>query len=172
MSTMINFLHIAATVVWIGGMIFMEAVLYPSLRVLEAEHGGKVQAVVAKRFSILAWSCLAILIVTGLLRTPSEWLLNTSFTEGTLLLIKHLLIIVAIINGIVITLVYAPRLISNTPKPGEKPAPVFINSQKQIERLAMIWLFLQSSRWPGWLKFSCVDQICKPRWLNRSLQVF
>jgi|SRR3990172_691994 len=136
-SNLIHFLHLLATVVWIGGIIFMEVVFYPSLAAIDPQQGGKALAVAAKRFTIIAWSCIIILIITGLLKTPSGWLFDTSTTIGTLLLVKYLLIVAAIVVGVVITFVVAPKLISGSPKPGEKPSPEFLKSQKQVKRLAM-----------------------------------
>lgn len=142
LSNIIDFLHLLAAAIWIGGMFFMEAVFYPSVAAIDPQQGGKALAVAAKRFTIIAWSCIAILIVTGIFKTPSGWLFTTSFQAGTVLLIKHLLIVMAIINGAVITFVVAPKMVSAQPKPGEKPTPKFIKSQKQIKGIAATNLIL------------------------------
>jgi putative copper resistance protein D len=135
-STIIHFLHLLATVVWIGGMIFLEAVFYPSLGAIDPQQAGKALSVVAKRFTIVAWSCIVILIITGLLKTPSGWLFDTSSTIGIILLVKHLLIVAVIIVSIIITFVVAPKLISAFPKPGESPTPAFLKSQQRIKVLS------------------------------------
>lgn len=135
-STIIQFLHLLATVVWIGGMIFLEAVFYPSLRAIDPQQAGKAMSVAAKRFSIIAWSCILILIITGLLKTPSGWLLDTSSAIGARLFAKHLLIIVSVIIGLVITIGVAPKLISGSPKPGEPPSPEFLKNQQRVKMLS------------------------------------
>lgn len=68
-------------------------------------------------------------MVTGLLKTPSGWLFDTSSDIGTRLLAKHLLIIVSVIIGLVI----APKLISGSPKAGEPPSPEFLKNQQRVK---------------------------------------
>jgi hypothetical protein len=49
---------------------------------------------------------------------------------------KHLLIIVSVIIGLVITLGVAPKLISGSPKPGEPPSPEFLKNQQRVKMLS------------------------------------
>lgn len=135
-STIIHFLHLLATVVWIGGMIFMEAVFFPSLGAIDPQQAGKALSVAAKRFTMIAWSCILILIITGLLKTPSGWLFDTSSAIGIRLFAKHLLVIVSVIIGLVITFVVAPKLISGSPKAGEPPSSEFLKNQKRVKVLS------------------------------------
>ncbi|HLE33968.1 MAG TPA: hypothetical protein VJB38_15295 [Bacteroidota bacterium] len=59
-------MHAVSAVVWIGGLIFMNAVLHPIL-----QHQGlitsQVSMAVSRRFLPFVWFCLWSMVVTGLL---------------------------------------------------------------------------------------------------------
>jgi uncharacterized membrane protein len=138
----INFFHLFATVVWIGGMFYMDLILMPSIAKIDPGERGKLMGMIAKRFTITAWSAIIILIISGILKTPSDMYFDTSDEYGIYLFIKHVLIIGAIIVGLVITFVYVPGLKANTPKPGEKPSAEFTAYSKKIEKLSKTNLVL------------------------------
>lgn len=132
----INFFHLLATSIWIGGMVYIHFVLLPAVSKIDQGEGGKLQGIIAKRFSIIAWSALLILLITGYLKTPSEMLFNTTTHFGIILTIKHILILCVIVVGIMIGAVVVPGLRKHMPKPGEKPLPEFFSFKKKLEILA------------------------------------
>ncbi len=132
----INLFHLLATSIWIGGMVYIHFVLLPAVSKIDQGEGGKLQGILAKRFSIIAWSALLTLLITGYLKTPSEMLFNTSTQFGIILTIKHVLIIGVIIVGIMIGAVVVPGLRKYMPKPAEKPTPEFFSFKKKLEVLA------------------------------------
>lgn len=132
----VNFLHLLATAVWIGGMIFMHFVFFPSLSAVEPQHGARVQEGVAKRFTIAAWSSVIILLVTGYMKTPDGMLLDTTSDLGLILTAKHILILGMIAVGLIITLVAVPKLKASAPKPGEGPSANFAVYQKRLSMLS------------------------------------
>jgi uncharacterized membrane protein len=134
----INFFHLLATVVWIGGMFYMDLILMPSIAKIDPGESGKLMGMIAKKFTITAWSAIIILIITGILKTPGDMYFDTSIDWGIFLFVKHVLIIAAIIVGLVITLVYVRGLKANAPKPGEKPSVKFETFSKKIEKLSKI----------------------------------
>lgn len=138
----INFFHLLGTVVWIGGMFYMDLILIPSLAKIDPGESGKLMGMIAKKFTITAWSAIIILIITGILKTPSDMYFDTSDEYGIFLLIKHVLIVGSIIVGLVITFVYVPHLKANSPKLGEKPSPEFESYTKKIENLSKTNLLL------------------------------
>ena len=138
----INFFHLLGTVVWIGGMFYMDLILIPSLAKIDPAESGKLMGMIAKKFTITAWSAIIILIITGILKTPSDMYFDTSDEWGIFLLIKHILIIGSIIVGLVITLVYVPGLKANSPKPGQRPSAEFEAYSKKIEHLSKTNLVL------------------------------
>ena len=138
----INFFHLLGTVVWIGGMFYMDLILIPSLSKIDPGESGKLMGIIAKKFTITAWSAMLVLIITGILKTPSDMYFDISDNYGIYLFIKHVLFIGAIIVGLVITLVFVPKLKANTPNPGEKPSGEFISYTRKIEHLSKTNLIL------------------------------
>jgi uncharacterized membrane protein len=131
-----QFIHLLMTVFGIGGMIFMHFVLNPALATISPAEGGKLMGSIAKRFTIIAWSSTVLLLVTGLLKTPSGLLFDTSSAYGTVLLLKHLAFGIMIINGVIITFAVAPKLRAFAPKEGERPSGEFIGAQKRLGMLS------------------------------------
>ena len=138
----INFFHLLGTVVWIGGMFCMDLILIPSLSKIDPGESGKLMGIIAKKFTITAWSAMLVLIITGILKTPSDMYFDISDNYGIYLFVKHVLFIGAIIVGLVITLVFVPKLKANTPNPGEKPSEEFISYTRKIEHLSKTNLIL------------------------------
>ena len=118
-------------------MVYIHFVLLPAVSKIDQAEEAKLQGIIAKRFSIIAWSALLILLITGYLKTPSEMLFNKSTQFGIILTIKHILILCVIIFGIMIGAVVVPGLRKHLPKPGEKPAfEFFAFKKKKLEFLA------------------------------------
>ncbi len=89
----------------------------------------------AKRFNIVAWSSI-LLLITGLIKTPTEMLLDTASTYGVVLTVKHALVLIMIIIGSVITFSVVPESRLLVPAPGERPSPGFSKVQQQLKTLA------------------------------------
>jgi putative copper resistance protein D len=142
LSIIIDFLHILATVTWVGGMLYLHIVVNPSLTVLDPPLRGKLMGAINKRFPIFAWLSVILLLITGILKTPSGMFMELSTTYGIGLLIKHFLFFIMIIIGILISFIMAPKMESLVPKPGEAPSSEFVKVQKQVALLAMINLIL------------------------------
>ena len=136
-SSMIDFLHLLATVTWIGGMIYVNLALIPSLTAIDPPQRGRLLGAVAGRFAILAWGSVVVLLVTGLLKTPPGQLFRPSTTFGAILALKHALTLLMVFAGLLVTLVIAPKLGTLTPKPGEKPSLDFLKVQKQLSMLGL-----------------------------------
>lgn len=137
-DSLVNFVHLLATAIWLGGAIFIKAILEPSTRTIDPREAGKLQSAIAKRFTITAWTSIILLIITGFMKTPPGMLLDLSSDVGTILTIKHLLIIVVILIGIIIGFVAVPRLQRAAPAPGSPPSEEFLKANKQLLRLSMI----------------------------------
>ncbi len=134
-----NFLHLFAATVWIGGMFFMHFILKPAVKQINPVEAGKMQGIIAQRFTIAAWSSIIVLIITGLIKTPSSMLLNFTILPLTL---KHILIIAAVIVGLIIAFAVVPKLKASSPAPGQKPSDEFIANQKKLNGLALVNTFL------------------------------
>lgn len=95
--TVAYWLHMAATVTWVGGVFFQATVLAPVLRhTLDPDVSVRVLRRVRRRFSPLAWLSLAVLVATGLTQmngNPNyEGLLAISNRWSAAILAKHLTI--------------------------------------------------------------------------------
>ena len=137
-ANVVDFLHLLVTAVWIGGMLFMKLVLMPGLQVIEPAQRGRLMGAIAKRFTIVAWSSVAVLLVTGILKTPSGFLLSTESGYGQLLLAKHLLFGAMIVVGLVITFRVAPQLRALAPAAGSPPPAALLAAEKRLEALSAI----------------------------------
>jgi uncharacterized membrane protein len=151
---LVNFLHLLATTIWLGGAAYMHLVLYPSLRAINPQQSAKLNGIIAKRFSIIAWSCVIVLIVTGLMKTPDGMLFDTSSDMGFTLMLKHILVIAMVAVGLTIGLYTVPHLRRAAPKEGEQPSEEFFKYQKLLGRLAsanlvlgLIVIFFASALW-------------------------
>jgi uncharacterized membrane protein len=67
-ALLVRWLHVLATITWIGGMLFIALVLVPVSRGL-GDAGLRTRLVreTGRRFRTIGWHALALLVVTGLL---------------------------------------------------------------------------------------------------------
>ena len=66
MYTFFKFFHLAAAIVWLGGMGFMLLALRPSLPSLEAPPQRlKLLSTVLRRFFALVWAAIGVLLLSG-----------------------------------------------------------------------------------------------------------
>lgn len=66
MQALMKFLHIAASIVWLGGIVFMLYCLRPAANSLQPPQRLPLIARVLKNFFWLVWAGIAILLLTGL----------------------------------------------------------------------------------------------------------
>ncbi|PYV14670.1 MAG: hypothetical protein DMG21_17455 [Acidobacteria bacterium] len=66
MPTLVQWVHVAAAVIGIGGIAFFSLVLLPSARLLAPEDRDRMMRAVAGRFRWVSWSVIALLIASGL----------------------------------------------------------------------------------------------------------
>jgi uncharacterized membrane protein len=82
-------LHMAATVVWVGGLVFQSLILAPAL-----DADSDLPERIRRRFEPLAWLSLAVLVGTGLMQMASNpnytGLLAVDNRWSAAILVKHL----------------------------------------------------------------------------------
>src|SRR5262249_12683939 len=114
--TMINwllslsfFLHLIATIVWLGGLVLMTVVIWPETRKLIARHdesGVLLELLerLRKRFYPLANLSLIILIVTGLFQLDKnphyDGLLQLTNDWTRAILLKHVAVLGMLVVGV------------------------------------------------------------------------
>lgn len=95
--TLAFWLHMAATVVWIGGLFYQAVILEPSIsHLLAPEQLAAVLRSLRRRFQPLAWLSLAVLFATGLAQMAGnanyEGLLVIENRWAAAMLAKHITI--------------------------------------------------------------------------------
>ncbi len=111
--TIAFWLHMAATIVWIGGLFYMAVIVNPALERLP-EQRGRLAEDMRRRFQPLAWLSLFVLIGTGLLQMSGnpnyDGLFGFSNPWSRTILAKHIAIGVMVLVAAYQTWVLNPRL--------------------------------------------------------------
>ena len=138
-SALNNFLHLLAAASWIGGIIYTILVLAPSQTAIDPSQRGKLFGAVVKRFTILVWISVIILLLTGIYKITSLSLslFNPSLKFDFWLSIKLSVVLVMIINGLILTFVIGPKMKKFNPQPGEQPSIEFIKTQKNLNVIVL-----------------------------------
>lgn len=106
--TLVYFLHLSATVAWLGTLVGLSLVVIPAAsRVLEARDQVSLLDNIQARLDSLSWFCLFLLIATGMFQLSANpnyrGLLGVENNWEKAILIKH---------GLVITLAAASAFMS------------------------------------------------------------
>lgn len=133
-------IHILSVATWVGGMIFVAAVLAPKLRKLPASHRGFLFAEIGRRFSRIGWAAIVLLVASGLIQTlirAGDWTRIFQGTFGTILAIKLIIVALLIVESIVHDFVLGPKqtLWEQRIVDGAQPGPSY-----QRLRKATVWL--------------------------------
>ena len=78
------FIHVIATVVWIGGMLFLALVAVPATRKLPPAERGALFSALGRRFRTVGWVCIALLLISGPLNLGFRGYSWESLTSGRL----------------------------------------------------------------------------------------
>jgi uncharacterized membrane protein len=108
-------MHMAATVVWIGGLVFQGLILMPALGGPSLQpHAPRILRAVRRRFEPLAWLSLAVLIGTGLIQMSASprytGLISVTNRWSAAILGKHVLVLVMLALAAYQTWFIQPRL--------------------------------------------------------------
>jgi uncharacterized membrane protein len=111
------YLHILGAMVWVGGMLFLSLVVVPVARRLPPGERAQLLDAIGRRFRVVGWSCVALLIVTGIINSgyrgvtwgslASGAILDTSF--GRLLCLKLALVGAMVVVTALHDFVLGPR---------------------------------------------------------------
>ena len=111
--TIAFWLHMAATIVWIGGLFYQAVVVNPALERFPDQRG-RLANDLRRRFQPLAWLSLFVLIGTGLLQMSGnpnyEGLFSISNPWSRSILAKHVAIGLMVLVAAYQTWVLNPRL--------------------------------------------------------------
>ena len=129
LDSVLNFFHLFATVAWFGALTTNAFVLMPSIsESLEPPVAGKLMGAVMRRFRILVYTSMGVLIVTGIFMTRSLKFLEFNSLWSIIHSIKHIFIII-----VVVLVIYAfeglGRKVSRLAQKG--PSPELADLQKK-----------------------------------------
>ncbi len=77
--------HLLAATVWVGGMLFLALVAVPATRGLPPAERGALIGALGRRFRVVGWACVALLVVTGTINTAYRGVTWGSVASGRLL---------------------------------------------------------------------------------------
>jgi uncharacterized membrane protein len=109
-------LHMLATIVWVGGLALMSLVVWPGARAAMGSGPELAQFIrtLQKRFNPLAWLSLAVLIATGLTQMEANanynGFLRITNNWALAILGKHIVVGAMIIIGLYMQLSLQPEL--------------------------------------------------------------
>lgn len=138
----VHFIHLLSSIIWIGGVFYTIVVLMKSIKIIEPSERGKLLGAVGKRFLIISWTCVILILVSGFIMTSGAVIFDFQTDETSVLNVKILIFFVMVIIGLIMTFVIMPKMIKLKPKPGEQPSPEFIKIQGLLPKLATINLVL------------------------------
>lgn len=118
LSLPVDWLHLTATTVWIGGLFTLTAIVIPAARRLGLDQCGRVLGSVVPRFSTTAFVSVQVLVLTGLYHLwthVSDWNALVSTSYGRTLLVKLVLVGVMLLPAAFHLLVVKRRLVGDRP---------------------------------------------------------
>lgn len=123
-------LHLVASAVWVGSQIFLVLAVVPALRAIEDPAARKAAlAVLTRRYGVVGWVSLVILVLTGLHRAydviPAMGLLSTTW-YGQMLLAKIGMVCGILLLTTLHTARIGPRLLELMPSTTEAPPPEYL----------------------------------------------
>ena len=122
MREVLSWLHLIGITFWVGSVFVNILVLVPSLGVISPAEREKLTGAFLKRFAPLAWGAIALVVITGVIRTDSiigfSTLVSLNTRYGNILLAKIILTLLLILNGAYMGSVLGPRIASFASPPG------------------------------------------------------
>ena len=112
-------IHLIATVVWIGGITFILFIAIPSAKQVMGGEAGKLMGAISKRFTPIANYSIILMIVTGVVLTAvnKQFLgignFGNSWSLG--LIVKHVFVLGMVAVHFYRGLVLAPRIARTEP---------------------------------------------------------
>jgi len=103
-------LHVLASVIWIGGMLFLSLVAVPVLRQVDSPLvRADLFRKMAQRFRRLVWICIVVLILTGIVNVAYYGNTSTGSPYLKVLVIKLGLVGVLVALGVAHDFIIGPR---------------------------------------------------------------
>jgi copper transport protein len=113
LATVVDWVHLCAVSVWVGGLVFLGLAFLPALRPLGGPARTRLLSALVPRFSTVAAAGVAVIIVTGLyqtIRLLDGWSALRDLTWGRALVVKLVLVAILLLIAAFNLLVVRPRL--------------------------------------------------------------
>ena len=104
MPTLVQWIHVTAVVIGVGGMAFLLFILMPSLGALDPEHRDLLAKQVMDRFRWIVWSAIIVLLVSGLYSIRQYYWEMAWGKSWALLTVKIVLALFVFIVALALTL--------------------------------------------------------------------
>jgi uncharacterized membrane protein len=141
-------LHLLATVVWIGSLAAVNLLVLPSLQSLEAATQARFISALQKRLEPLAWFCMGILLATGMFQMSANahynGFLDASAQWSLSILIKHILGVLMVAVSALQTWDVIPALQRALMKKENADSAELVRLQKRERMLLRVNLFLSA----------------------------
>lgn len=138
-------LHTFGLIVFAGGEIWVSIMVAKS-QSSPKPHGKAFVMELLKPISITMWIGGILLAVGGIIRMVGMNAVglwgDLGTLWGTIMLFKHLLVVIITVSALLISLKVAPTMGKNAPGPGEEPSEIFLKNSKRLEKLSQTNLFL------------------------------
>jgi len=148
----LRIIHILAAAGLVGSVIFNYFLLRPALRLIPPPHAVVIAQRVGNAFTILGWSALGLLLVTGLLRLYLQGLLGALFNSqfyttgyGRWLAVMVFFWLVTLTSSAIMTFALRPTLLKKLPvhsNPGlgdvEKRRAAQLAASRRMEQLQLV----------------------------------
>jgi uncharacterized membrane protein len=79
------YLHILSAMVWVGGMLFLTLVAVPIARRLPPPERARLLDALGRRFRVVGWSSVALLVATGIVNSGYRGVTWGSLASGAIL---------------------------------------------------------------------------------------
>jgi uncharacterized membrane protein len=140
------FIHILSAVVWVGGMLFLALVVVPVARSLPAVERAALIGAVGRRFRVVGWACIALLIATGVINLAYRGLTWETFFSaqmlesqfGRVLLLKLALVVVMIVLSAVHDFVIGPQSVRLAESKAPADAEQMVSLRRQASWMARV----------------------------------
>lgn len=110
----LNWLHLIATVIWVGGITFVLFIAMPSAKELLGSDAGKIMGIISRRFTVYANYSILLLVITGVaIVTLAGGFPGVSDSNSTLtgiFILKHIVVLFMITIHFYRGLVLAPKI--------------------------------------------------------------
>ena len=140
--TITFWLHLLATVTWIGSLAAISFLILPAARhSLDLDAQGALIDAIQRRLEPLAWFCLALLVVTGMFQLSTSphynGLLSTSNQWSLAILVKHIMVVVMIVVSALQTWEVLPSIQRAAIRAQKTGDPAELRVLRQRERLLL-----------------------------------